>query len=462
MISFDLEIFDKSQWRGAYIVGGSVRDLLLGRTPLDFDIAVPGNVKRFAKRLAAQMNGHLVEMGKEEHMIYRVVVDKKIFDFSPVNGGSIEEDLKNRDFTINAMAYDFSSQDIIDCVGGMQDLDNKNIRMVSGSVFERDPVRLIRAYRLGATLECAIDSRTIATIKKDAGLISNSAGERIRTELFKILETPESRSWILQMADSGLLFTVFPELAALKACTQNRYHRFDVFEHTLRAFHHLEKILNNPGDYLAVLSGVPTQWTDKNRAVLLKYAMLLHDIGKPRARTADPHGNIHFYGHGKKSADMAKEINQRLKLSNHDSEYTDFIVRKHIRPIFLFIARQQNKISRKAITRFFMKCGTRAPDLLLHALADICGKGDENDERNAAFIDFCRKMITHYYSDFRPQRAKPPLITGTDLIKTFGLKPSPLFKKILTNLEEARLSGSIRNKSEAEAWIRHFLARNKA
>jgi poly(A) polymerase len=461
MNPFKTEIFNKSLWKGAYIVGGSVRDRLLGRTPLDFDVAVFGDAKRFAKRLATATNGHWVEMGKQGHGVYRVVVDKMILDVSPVNGATIEEDLKRRDFTINAMAYDIASKAFIDCVGGMQDLENRKIRMISRSVFERDPVRLIRAYRMGAAFEFIIESRTVSAIKADAGLISNSAGERIRTELFKILETSTSHGYILQMADSGLLFAILPELSSLKGCTQNRYHRFDVFEHTFKAFYHLENILENPVAYFPALGDPQDKWAQKDRAGLLKYCVLLHDIGKPAVKTADRHGSIHFYGHGKKSADMAIRINQRLKLSNQAAEYTDFIIRNHIRPLFLFKSHQHKNITRRAITRFFVKCGSRTPDLWLHALADIKGKGDEKDEKNAAFIEFARKMITYYYSEYKSQKEHPPLISGKDLINTFGLKPSPLFKKILTRVEEARLSDSIHSRTEAEVWVRDFLARSK-
>ena len=214
MNSFDTQIFNRSLWKGAYIVGGSVRDRLLGRNPLDFDIAVFGDAKRFAKRLATETNGHWVEMGKQGHGVYRVVVDKTIVDVTPVNGANIDEDLKRRDFTINAMAYDIASKTLIDCVGGMQDLENQQIRMVSRSVFERDPVRLIRAYRMGAAFEFIIEPRTVSAIKTDAGLILNSAAERVRTELFNILETSNSHGYILQMADSGLMFAILPELSS--------------------------------------------------------------------------------------------------------------------------------------------------------------------------------------------------------------------------------------------------------
>ena len=218
MYSFNAEIFKKDLWQGAYIVGGSVRDQLLGRTPLDFDVAVFGDARKFANRLAVETNSHWVEMGKPGFTVYRVVVDKMILDISPVKGATIEEDLKRRDFTINAMAYDISSKAVIDCAGGKQDLENQTIRMVSPSVFERDPVRLIRAYRMGAEFDGVIEPRTNSAIKMNAGLIVNTAAERIRTEFFKILETSNSHNYILQMADSGLLFAIFPELSSLKGC----------------------------------------------------------------------------------------------------------------------------------------------------------------------------------------------------------------------------------------------------
>ncbi|MGD2269798.1 MAG: HD domain-containing protein [Desulfobacterales bacterium] len=460
MLSFDTDIIDKNRWKGAYIVGGSVRDRLLGRRPLDFDIAVFEDAKGFARRMAAQTNGRCVELGKEDYMIYRVIVDKMVFDIAPVNGASIKQDLKGRDFTINAMAYDVEKGEIIDCVEGRQDLNGQKIRMVSRSVFARDPVRLIRAYRLAATLKFEIEPRTASAICTDAALIANSAGERIRTELFKILECVDAHDYIIQMARSGLLFAVFPELAAMKGCIQNRYHRFDVFEHTLQALFYLEKILENPTVYLPNPTVAKFEWTPLHQAALLKYCILLHDIGKPVARTRASDGTVHFYGHGKKSAEMAEQISQRLKLSKQSADYTDFIVRNHLRPLFLFNSRQKEKISRRAITRFLMKCGTRTPDLMLHAWADINGKAAGGHQRNAAFTDFVQKILTDYYSDFTRRSEKPALITGTDLIEIFGLKPSPVFKKILKRVEEQRLCGNIETVDEAVAWVRDFLAGN--
>jgi tRNA nucleotidyltransferase/poly(A) polymerase len=457
MLPFNRNIFPQTQSKGPYIVGGSVRDLLLGRTPVDFDIVVLEDAKKYADKMATQTSGHLVELGNGKHTLYRLIIDNRIFDVSGADGASIEDDLKKRDFTINAMAYDVPSGQIVDRRGGKQDLADKKIRMVSRSVFKEDPVRLIRAYRMGANLAYDIDPETVSAIKSSAHLIVNSAGERIREELFKILSASIAHRYLSQMEDSGLLFAIFPELASLKGCLQNRYHRFDAFDHSMQAFLHLENILNNPGSYLAEFSQITKVLSEKNRMAVLKYSILLHDIGKPLVRTQDHRGNIHFYGHGKKSVAKLKSVNQRLKLSNYNATYAEFIVRNHLRPLFLFRVYQRKTKTQKAATRFFLKCGDWVPDLLLHALADFMGKGNAEDIRTAAFRNFARNMLEHYYSDFKPRKSMHPLITGYDLINTFGLAPSPLFKEILTQVEEARLSGSIHSKSQAEKWVKEYL-----
>ncbi len=457
MLPFNQNIFPETESKGPYIAGGSVRDLILGRTPLDFDIVVLGDVKKFAEKMVAKTSGHLVELGKGKQTIYRVICNNGIFDLSAASGVTIEEDLKRRDFTINAMAYDISTMQIIDCLGGRQDLANQKIRMVSRSVFNHDPVRLIRAYRLGATLVYDIEPETVSVIKANANLIVNSAGERIRDELFKILSSSKAHRYLCQMAASGLLFTIFPELASLKGCRQNRYHRFDVFDHTLKAFWALEDILNNLESYLTEIDQIEKALSEKNRIAVLKYSMLLHDIGKPLVKTQNGKGNIHFYGHGAKSAAQLKLVNQRLKLSNRNAAYAEFIVHNHLRPLFLFSIHQQKTKTRKAVTRFFLRCGNWSPDLLLHGLADFMGKGSKEDKRFAAFINFTQKMIGQYYFDFKPRKSKSPLINGHDLIHTFGLTPSPLFKKILSRVEEARLCGRIHSKLEAEKWVKDFL-----
>ncbi|MBC8200285.1 MAG: CCA tRNA nucleotidyltransferase [Desulfobacteraceae bacterium] len=450
MIQINSNIIPKT--KNAYLVGGSIRDVLLGLSPIDYDIAVLGNPEQFAKNIASKTSGRIIIMGKPGAAsggIIRVVSDDKIFDISSINDASIEDDLNQRDFTINAIAYSLSSGRIIDPLGGIQDLADKKIRMVSKQAFIKDPIRMIRAYRICALLNFKIDPQTVSAIKKDAKLIKNSAGERIRTELFKILLSYKAYYYLSQMANAGLLREILPELDALKGCMQNRYHSYDVFDHTMKAFCCLERILNNYSEYIPEIYNQNIKQLNKNKEYLLKFAILLHDIGKPAARSIDSQGNIHFYGHGKKGADMANKISKRLKLSTSERYYIDFIVRNHIRPLFLFISHQKKILTKKSITRFFIKCGDNTPALLLHTIADIQGKGNREDIKDAVFIEFAKAMLLRFFSDFMPEKIKPPLITGYDLIHEFGLTPSPLFKKILKIVQEERLSDKINTRQEA-------------
>ncbi|MFC1812416.1 CCA tRNA nucleotidyltransferase [Thermodesulfobacteriota bacterium] len=458
MIQFDSSLFPKTA--GVYIVGGSVRDLLLDRSPTDYDIAVSENPEQLAKKMAATTKGRLVKMGKPGQMIFRVVSSDHIFDITSLNGESIADDLNKRDFTINAMAFDLKSGKIIDCLGGIKDLADKKIRMVSRDVFKKDPVRLIRAYRIGACLDFEIEPHTVSAIRNQSIQIQNSAPERVRAEFFKMLGSPKSHTFLSQMADTQLLTTIFPELGALKGCLQNRHHHFDVFEHTMRAYLHLETILNDVRKFLPETTGHISEWIDEDRASGLKCAMLLHDIGKPLKRTVGANGNAHFFGHSRKSADMALKIGNRLRFSTREKRFIDFIIRNHIRPLSLFLAHQNNTLTSKGKTRFFMKCGPDTAYLLLHAMADFMGKKDDHEQKkDVAFTSFLKGLIQAFFSDFKPRSNEPPLITGDDLVDEFGLTPSPLFKKLLSRVKEAKLANRVQNRKEALKLVKEMLNR---
>ncbi len=443
--------------KGVYIIGGSVRDLLLGRTPTDYDIAVTRNPEQFAKKLLSKLDGHLVRLGKPGQLIIRVISGDLIFDITSLNGTSIEDNLNQRDFTINAIAYDIYSEDIIDCLGGLQDLADKKVRMVSREIFKKDPVRLIRAYRIGACLNFEIEAKTADTIKSSTKLLKNIPGERIRVELLTMLETSSSYLYLSQMATSGLLTAIFPDFARLKGCFQNHYHHFDVFEHTMRAYGHLETILNDPEKILPDIFTEIHQYVDKIRSSLIKCAVLLHDIGKPLTKTLDSSGKCHFYGHARKSADMAQEITQRLRFSNHEKQFIDGIIRNHMKPLSLFSAYEKKTLTQKGITRFYKKCGGYTPALLLIAIADTKAKQNNINKENKAFTSFLKKMIIEYFYNYQPLKDEPPLITGHDLIQVFGLSPSPLFKKILDRVDDAKLTKTINNRSEALDLVKDVL-----
>lgn len=435
MIPFDSSIIPNT--KGAYIVGGFVRDCLVGRKPFDCDIVFLEDFEKLARQIASKAKGSVVKLGKRNQVIMRVVFGNKSIDISPVNGGSIEDDLSKRDFTINALAYCLYSEKIIDCGNGMKDLSEKKIRMVSRVVFKEDPIRLIRAYRIGANLDFVIEPKTAVMIKNDAKLIQNTASERIKTELFKIFQMPDSHHCLSQMATTNLLFAIFPELCPLCGCAQNKYHAYDVYDHTMSAYRHLEIMLNNLNEFF------PEIYIDESKQAILKCAILLHDIGKPLTKTIK-NNQVHFYGHDKKSAKMAKKICSRLKFSNYETHCIDFIIRNHIRPLSLFNIKE--KLKRKHLVRFFLKCGEMTPYLMLHAIADTKGKTNKDDND---FMEFAKQIINDFFSNFKKEQAKPSLINGYDLINKLGLSPSASFKKILAIVEEAQLSGNITTKDEA-------------
>ncbi len=457
MLSAILNNLPLPQIDHAYIVGGSVRDLLLGQTPADYDIGVLDHPEKVAVRVARYLNGRVVNLGKPGRAVFRIVTKNRVIDISELKGACIEDDLEQRDFTINALAYDMSTDQIIDYHGGKQDLINQVIRMVSKKAFRDDPIRLLRAYRLSTVLKFSIDPDTERTIQKDAKLIEHSAGERIRDELFRLLHESNAYDNLCRMANSGLLFGILPELKALQGCIQNGHHRHDVLNHTLRAFFHLEKIFDAPEPTLANRVGLIRRSIGGKNKMLLKCAILLHDIGKPGVKFQDDRGNFHFFRHEQLGAGMVKTVSNRLRFSKKETDFIEFIVKNHLRPLHLFQAHKINKLTVKGVTRFFLKCGEKTPALMLHAIADQMGKTEASA---TPFLEFSLDTLRNYYSEYKPRQAKSRLITGHDLIETFGLKPSPQFGKLLSMVEESRLSKQIINKTEALALVKDYLDSN--
>jgi hypothetical protein len=247
------------------------------------------------------------------------------------------------------------------------------------------------------------------------------------------------------MAGSGLLERLLPELTPLKKIRPNRHHRFDAFTHTLAAYGHLEALLRSPGEAFpesAPPIGAP-------EAGLLKWAIMLHDIGKPATATADPSGEHHYYHHGKKGAELAAAVCGRLRFSNEETRFVETVVRHHLYPLHLYLLYGRDRLSRRAVSRFFLRCGAETPHILLHGFADYLGKGGTDPAEAGRFKAFIHLMADRFHGDFQKAAALPPLITGRDLIRELKLAPSPVFKTLLTAVEEARLAGEIRTRKAA-------------
>ncbi len=457
MLAIDPNIFPIQ--KGVYIVGGSIRDLFRGRSPLDYDLAVLEQPELFARGLAARTSGRVVEFGRGRQKIQRVVAADRIFDIMPVQGASIEEDLRRRDFTVNAMALEVSSADLIDPLGGRQDLAAKKIRMVSEDVFRKDPLRLIRAFRLAAAFDFTITTETAAAICRNAHLIVRSAGERIREEFFKILQLDKSYGHLCRMADTGILPAIFPELLELKNVQATGGRHRDLLAQTLKAYDHLEDLLTPGNPLVPTIANLTREDLNPARSALLKCALLFHAIGKPAARTIAADGALHFYGYFRRSAALAANIARRLRFSRRQTDTLDIIIRHHTRPFWLFRARQKKTIANKAFVRLFLSCGETTPAVLLHALAQHWGGQDRPEIKNEEFSGFILTAIQNYYTVLRPRSALPPPLNGDDLIQRFDLSPSPILKRILAHVNEERLSRNTLTRSQAFKLVEAFLSR---
>jgi tRNA nucleotidyltransferase/poly(A) polymerase len=383
------------------------------------------------------------------------------FDLSPLIGNSIAADLANRDFTINAMAFDLSGQVLLDPLDGRFDLHNRIIKMASAQAFDNDPLRQLRAFRLAVQFHSRIESVTFQALKAGSGVIQTCAGERIRAELFKLLALPGTFEALEQMAACGLLFDLFPELALTQTCMQNEHHSYDVWTHTLAAGRQLEPLID-PGAQDQQKAPIRTAVAHLQRHQqigLLKMALLLHDVGKPATRRVDPEGRARFHGHGRRGAGMAARICSRLKCSRQESDTITGVIRHHNRPLWLARLHAENRLSDRAVTRLFIHCAELTPAVLLHATADVAGKRPAPDKEAVDCMHFIETLLARYFDSHARRLAAPALLTGRDLITAFGLAPSPLFRKLLDKVETARLAGEISEKQQALDLVAKLLDR---
>jgi len=458
--------------RGVYFVGGCVRDALMGKKPQDFDIVVDSDAVSVAEEIAARAGSRVIGLGKPGKKIYRVQSETVIIDVSPLKGKTVAEDLYQRDFTVNAMAIDARSREIIDPAGGRDDIKNKTVRMTTENAFRDDPLRLLRAFRIAAGLDFTLDTATMAEIRRNAAAITTVAGERIREEWIRLLAMPDSIEALRHMNRTGLLTAIFPELDALKNCLQNEYHEFDVLEHTFAVCHRLEMLLHRDAprlcDHFSNIglagggkSPCPPGITgaEAHKAALLKHAALLHDIGKPATRKTDAKGKVHFYGHETAGFFMVRTISDRLRFSSKWKHYVSFLVRHHLRPLFLYIAQSKGRRKELARTRFFLRTEPFSPDLILLFAADMMGKKKDmpGSCEPPELLEFARAVLSDYFDGFRMKRKFSPPINGRDLMSRFGLRPSPFIAEILGKVELQYLAGFVTNKTEALIFAENYI-----
>lgn len=409
----------------AYLAGGCVRDRLLGREPKDYDVATAA-----APQAVQSLFPDTVDVGSQFGSIV-VLVEGEPFEVTTfrsdgpyrdgrrpehVRQGTLEDDVRRRDFTINAMMYDPAEDRVIDLVEGREDLARGLVRAIGDphERFAEDRLRMVRAVRLACGLGFAIDVPTVQAIQDHAAAVTQVAWERIGAEITRTLTEGGARRGFELLDETGLLEVILPEIAAMKGCEQTPdYHpEGDVFVHTLMLLGHLH---------------APTE--------TLAYGCLLHDVAKPPCR--QPAGErVTFYGHPEKGAEMATEILQRLKRSRAVAERVAWLVRYHLRYT------QAPKMRLSTLKRFLAEDG-------IHELLELCRIDALSSNGDLGYYDFCRQKL----AELGEKEVKPePLLRGRDLIQ-LGYAPGPAFSAMLQAVEEAQLEGELRTADDAVDWV---------
>ncbi len=474
-----------------YLVGGAVRDMLLNRLSPDFDFAAPSNGISLARKVANSLHADFIVLD-DERDTGRVIVSgddgtRTFLDFATYRGGTtLEDDLRARDFTINAMAFDLHAETIIDPLNGAADLRAKLIRACSSTSLQDDPVRILRAIRQAAAFEFKIELETRKAMKEAAHLLPNISPERQRDELFKILEgqKPDASMRALEML--GVFPYLLPELSAMKGVEQSEPHIHDVWEHTLSVLGYLESILSAlaPGysadDTNDLFTGLLTLRigrfreqiaahfaaslnTDRSVRAALFFAALYHDVEKPATKSIDESGRIRFFDHDVQGAEVASKRAHDFNLSNDEIERIRTVIKNHMRFHFFTSRLESDKQepSRKAIYRFFRDSGKSGTDLILLGLADLRGTRGHTltQEHWSTALDVARILLENYWEKPEETISPPRLLDGNELIQELKLEPGRIIGQLLEAIREGQATGKIKSREEALEFARDEMKR---
>ena len=450
-----------------FMTGGTIRDLLLGRKPADIDLTVERGARDWARLLAEKTGGTYIVLGREEDAA-RVVWQGLDVDFSSFRDGaaSIEQELCKRDITINSMGLpitgilgfaDCRSKDfllVIDPLCGVQDLEEKIIRVTTKKSFPADPLRMLRVFRFSAILDFSVDPDVLHQIRTQKQSLARVSAERIAHELDLIMASPRAYTTFQAMHECGLLWEIFPELRAGAGMEQPSSHHLDVFDHCMEALCQMELVLAAPGRYFPEnADDFKAYLTAEGRTRLLKWAALFHDVGKPVTYgiNEDKGGRITFYNHDLEGAALFAALAARLRWSKDDSRFVERLIAGHMRPFFLANNQRQGELTVKACLRLIRHVATHLPGLFLLAMADaLAGKGENSPEEiEKEVAGLFTRLREFEKSHVNPVRTSPPLLTGKDLIRELQLAPGPLFGEILARVEEARMEQRLSTREEA-------------
>ena len=443
-----------------YLVGGAVRDILMGKPAQDihdFDIIVIDTpAKEFAYNFEKTTDVASVVTLDEENNIYRIVLADKVnyIDVTnPVNN-SLKEDILRRDLTINAVAYNIKTKEILDITGGVADIENRIIRAVSDKNFQDDPLRIIRACRFASVLGFCIDDETKEIINRYKGLVLNPAVERRNCEILKLFGGKYCDKVIKMMDDIGLIDIIFPIMLDVKKVPPNTHHHLDLFNHSISTVKYLQELYEtSKPEVKEHLEKV--DFGGDTRLAHLKFAGFLHDIGKFSTWTIEDDGRHRFIGHAELGEEIAKSLLKKQKFSKKQIDYIGFIIRNHMYPSAVVSA---PNLSDKIYMRYVRKAEDNSVDLIMIAKADrLSARGElVTDEMVKENIDGLNALLDFYIKVKPTLKPVPKLLDGKEIMKLKNLQPSKELGDIIEALKEAQFDGKVLTKEDAIEFVKAY------
>lgn len=427
-----------------FLVGGYLRDLLLGTPGKDYDFALSKNASLFIETIEEAFRLHFFKVGKEEMntITYRIIKEDMSIDLTFLQGETIEEDLRRRDFTINAIAFSLQEESFHFVGGSLEDIGKKVIRTVSNHSIDQDPLRMLRAIRYLCTLDGFVmdkELREEISLKKEKVL--SLPGERIKTELDHILLSPRPAIGMKSLHESNLLLTLFPELKGLENLGQNEHHHLDVLFHTLLM---TEKI---SWAFEWVAQNHQEIFLTQEDRLSLYYAALFHDIGKQDTYTEDEKGRVHFYYHESFSVQAAERIMERLRFSTLMKNKILHLIKNHMRILNLSWETKET-----ALKRLVHQVGDETPLLVLHTLSDKeASRGILSIQIDEVVENHCLRILKLFNE--KDVVHPPSFITGHDVM-ALGYSSGPRVGEILNFICQKQVEGEIKNREEALRILR--------
>jgi hypothetical protein len=487
------QVFDLAVEQGipTYLVGGTVRDVLLGRDTHDLDFAAAGDGLALARHIADLLHGSYVALDRTRR-VGRVLLRSQetrgsashsgnvYLDVASLRGPNLEADLRDRDFTINAMAVERradSTWHLLDPLDGYEDLRQRILRSASSSSFADDPVRTLRAVRMRNDLNCTIEPQTRAWLESAVPLLARVSAERIRDEWFKILDQPGASHALPELYDLGLLRIVAPPIERLRGFAQEGTGQGDALDHSFAVVRQLERIWAAFEESRAppslfwpeALSALAPQIRERYRSLicdertflsLLKCAAFLHNAGKAPAPEAVPAAAAQRRKHERRGAEIALHLARQWRLSNVEGGLLQTVVLAHACPARLAA---KPALTRRAVYRYFRDTGECGVDAAIVSLADYLAahEPDADSPGWRRHVETVTGLLDAYFTKKETWIDPPLLLSGKDLMEMLALPPGPRIGKLLSWLHEEQAAGEIHSREEAVARLQEWVEGNK-